>query len=65
MKATRSIGDMNGGSSLECYRLVDSFAAEKPGYFQSARTFLYGLGFDETEPDDMPRILPGREPKWQ
>jgi hypothetical protein len=65
VRVIRSIGDMSGGSSLEGYRLADSFAAEKPGRFQSARTFLYSLGFDETEPDDMPRILPGREPKWQ
>jgi hypothetical protein len=65
MRVTRLIGDANGGSLLECCRLVDSFVAEKLGGFQSARTFLYSLGFDETEPDDMPRILPGREPKWQ
>jgi len=65
MRVIRSIGDMSGGSSLEGYRLADSFAAEKPGRFQSARTFLYSLGFGETEPDDMLRILPGREPKWQ
>jgi len=65
MKVIGCIGDMNWNSSLEYRRLVNKFVAEKLGVFQSARTFFCSLGFDETEPDDMLRILPEREPKWQ
>ncbi len=65
MKVIGWIGVMNWNSSLEYYRLVDNFVAEKPGGSHSARIIFHSLGFDETEPDDMLRVLPGREPKCQ
>jgi hypothetical protein len=34
---------------------------EKLSGFHSARIILYSLGFDETGPKDMLRVLPGRE----
>jgi hypothetical protein len=36
---------------------------EKLGGFHSACIILYSLGFDETGPKDMLRVLPGREQK--
>jgi aspartate racemase len=64
MKVIGWIGDMSWNSSSEYYRLINEFAAEKPGGFHPARIILYSLGFDETGPnDDMLRVLPGREPK--
>lgn len=65
MRDVRSIVDVNGGSSLEGYRLVNDFVAEKLGRFQSARMILYSVGSDETEPSEELRVLPGREQKWQ
>jgi len=63
MKVIGLIGDMSWNFSLEYYRPINEFVAEKPGSFYSARTILYSLGFDETGPSDMLRVLPGREPK--
>lgn len=54
---------MSWNSSLEYYRLINEFVAEKLGGFHSARIILYSLGFDETGPKDMIRVLPGREQK--
>jgi aspartate racemase len=63
MKVIGLIGDMSWNFSLECYRLINEFVAEKLGGFHSARIILYSLGFDETGPNDMLRVLPGREQK--
>jgi aspartate racemase len=63
MKVIGGIGDMSWNSSLEYYRLINEFVAEKLGGFHSARIILYSLGSDETGPKEMLRILPGREQK--
>jgi aspartate/glutamate racemase len=63
MKVIGWIGDMNWNSSLEYCRLVNKSGAKKLGGFQSARIILHRLGFDETESNEMLRVLPGREPK--
>ena len=63
MKVIGLIGDISWNSSLECYRLINEFVAEKLGGFHSARIILYSLGFDETGPGDMLRVLPGRKKK--
>jgi len=63
MKVTGWIGDMRWNSSLEYYRLVNEFAAERPGGFHSARIILHSLGVDESGPNEMLRVLPGREQK--
>jgi aspartate racemase len=56
---------MNWDSSLEYYRLVNKFVTRKPGGFHSAGITPHSLEFDETEPNDMLRVLPGRELNWQ
>jgi aspartate racemase len=63
MKVIGLIGDMNWNSSSEYHRLVNEFVADKLGGFHSAHIILYSLGFNETEPNEMLRILPGREQK--
>ena len=63
MKVIGGISDMNWNSSLEYYRLINGFVAEKLGGFHSARIIFYSLGFDETGPKDMLRVLLGREQK--
>jgi aspartate racemase len=63
MKVIELIGDMSWNSSLEYYRLINEFVDEKIGGFHSARIILYSLGFDETGPNDMLRVLPGSEQK--
>jgi aspartate racemase len=61
MKVIGCISDMGWNSSLKYYRLINEFVAEKIDGFHSARIIPYSLGFDETEPNDMLRVLPGRE----
>ena len=63
MKVIRLIGDTSWNSSLEYYRLINESVAEKLDGFHSARIILYSLGFDETGPNEMLRVLPGREQK--
>jgi aspartate racemase len=63
MKVIGLIGNMSWNFSLECYQLVNEFVDWKPDGFHSARLILCDLGFDETGPSDMPRVLPGREQK--
>jgi aspartate racemase len=63
MKVIGRISGMSWNSSLECYRLINEFVAEKLGGFHSARIILYSLGFDEMGPKDMLRVLPGRKQK--
>lgn len=63
MKVIGLIGDMSWNFSLGCCRFINEFVAEKLGGFHSARIILYSLDFDETGPNDMLRVLPGREQK--
>ena len=63
MKVIGVIGDMSCNSSLAYYRLINELVAEKLGGFHSARIILHSLAFDETGPNDMLRVLPGREQK--
>lgn len=63
MKVIGLIADMSWNSSLEYHPLINEFVAEKLGGFHSARILLYSLGFDETGPNEMLRVLPGREQK--
>ena len=63
MKVIGLIGDMSWNFSLGCYRFINEFVAGKLGSFHSARIILYSLDLDETGPNDMLRVLPGREQK--
>ena len=63
MKVIGGISDMSWNSSLEYYRLINELVDWKPGGFHSARIIFYSLGFDETGPKDMLRVLTGREQK--
>lgn len=63
MKVIGLVGDMSWNFSLGCYRLINELVAEKLGGFHSARIILYSLDLDETGPNDMLRVLPGREQK--
>jgi len=49
MKVIGLIGGMSWNSSLEYYRLINEFIAEKLGGLHSARIILYSLDFDEIE----------------
>jgi aspartate racemase len=49
MKVIGLIGGMSWNSSLEYYRLINEFVAEKLGGLHSARIILYSLDFDEIE----------------
>ena len=64
MKVIGLIGDTSWNSSLEYYSLINEFVVETLGGFSSGHIILYSsLGFDETGPNDMLRVLPGREQK--
>jgi hypothetical protein len=63
MKVIGWMADVSRNCSLEHCWLVNKFAAEKLGSFESARITLYGLGFNETESNEVVGILPGREQK--
>jgi len=49
MKVIGLIGGMSWNSTLEYYRLINRFVAEKLGGLHSARLVLYSLDFDEIE----------------
>jgi aspartate racemase len=49
MKVIGLIGGMSWNSSLEYYRLINQFVAQKLGGLHSARIILYSLDFDEVE----------------
>jgi aspartate racemase len=49
VKVIGLIGGMSWNSSLEYYRLINEFVAEKLGGLHSARIVLYSLDFDEIE----------------
>lgn len=49
MKVIGLIGGMSWNSSLEYYRFINQFVAQKLGGLHSARIILYSLDFDEVE----------------
>jgi aspartate/glutamate racemase len=63
MKITGWIGDMRCNSSWEHHQLANKFVAEKLGGFHSTRIILHGLDLNESRPNEMLRVLPGREQK--
>jgi aspartate racemase len=63
MKVIGCISEMSWNSWSEYCQLINEFIAEKLDGFHSAHIITYSLGFDDTEPNDMLRVLPGREQK--